>query len=309
MAQLHFFPESLFRLHPCDQYLVLGKRRTFTLDPVLYRPKIEYDFYLVQGDIYLFQSRIVCRSHGFFVDFFQVEDFLRIVEHVKQETLSPTSRRYDQKRPIAGFASFDECRQVFCIGQNLLFTHQIHDAYHLFFLDSQMVADIIDPRFRYLVIGLLATSARKELLDNPHSIFLPFPVETCGCPYFLNRLLSCFRPNAVGKDSRHILATFQIAGIFQGRDCGGYPSFDFRNAVIPPCFACNLQCRIRYRGTESGKFLNRLPNLLNLFEGEFGLIEQNKVFIQIVFIEQDITLRVDAFVTSGPACFLDVIFQ
>lgn len=41
-------------------------------------------------------------------------------------------------------------------------------------------------------------------------------VETCGCPYFLNRLLSCFRPNAVGKDSRHILAAFQIAGIFQG---------------------------------------------------------------------------------------------
>ena len=172
-----------------------------------------------------------------------------------------------------------------------------------------MVADIIDPRFRHLVIGLLAASARKEFLDNPHCIFLPFPVETCGRPYFLNCLLSCFRANAVGKNSRHILSAFQIAGIFQSRDCRGYPGFDFRNAVIPARFASNLQCRIRYRGTESGKLLDRLPNLLNLFEGEFGLIEKNKVFIQIVFVEQDITLRLDAFVTSGPACFLNVIFQ
>ena len=55
--------------------------------------------------------------------------------------------------------------------------------------------------------------------------------------------------------------------------------------------------------------LERFPNLLNFTDTELRLVEQHKVLVQIIVIEQNVTLCKQARIPSGTPCFLNIVFK
>ncbi|OPZ98353.1 MAG: hypothetical protein BWY72_00870 [Bacteroidetes bacterium ADurb.Bin416] len=58
-----------------------------------------------------------------------------------------------------------------------------------------------------------------------------------------------------------------------------------------------------------GEFLDGSPHLPDLLDGQLGLVEQDEMFGQVFFVEQDVAIGRDGLVPSCPTGFLYVIFQ
>ncbi len=172
-----------------------------------------------------------------------------------------------------------------------------------------MITDVIDPRFSLFAGSMLSAFTGKESPDNSDCLLLLPLIKPCRRIDFFNSFLRSPGKNTVGKDTGHVLSPFQIAGIL--KRCYGCfdPCLYLRNTIVPSCLPRNLQGRVGYRRPKPGDILNCFPDLLYLLDGQLCLIQEDKVFIKVLFVIEDKAISNYVFITTCPACFLDIVFE
>ena len=140
-----------------------------------------------------------------------------------------------------------------------------------------MIRNIIDARFGHLIGRLLTGFAREEFLNDTYRLIPLAVVKTRRAHNGVDGLLRVGRQNAVGKNARHVLSPFHITRFLQSSQGCGDPRLHIGHIIVPSRFAGNFQSRIRSRQPQLSQVLNRPPNLLNLFNAQLGLIQQNEM--------------------------------
>ena len=90
---------------------------------------------------------------------------------------------------------------------------------------------------------------------------------------------------------RDISASLHISCRFKRRYCRANAGFNIADGIIPTGLPSNFQCRTLNGGARFGKVFDRLPYLLYIADTQLSLIEQNKVFVKIVIVEQNAAIR------------------
>ena len=108
---------------------------------------------------------------------------------------------------------------------------------------------------------------------------------------------------------RHIITSFQITCLLKGCQGRSYSRFYIRNGIIPTCRSCNLQSRTVYSHSLSCHLLDSLPYLVYFTETQFGLIDKNKMFIQVGIVIKYETSGLEIRISTSSTGLLHIVLQ
>ena len=127
--------------------------------------------------------------------------------------------------------------------------------------------------------------------------------ETLAC------LVHVFDHDACSVDVGDVVATFEVAGLFECGHGSTHAGLDIGNAVVPACLTRYLKCRARDCGALLGEIFDSFPNLLYLVHAELSLIEEDKVLVEVLVAIEDEAAGRHGWVAACATCFLDVVLQ
>ena len=105
------------------------------------------------------------------------------------------------------------------------------------------------------------------------------------------------------------MSTFYVASEFQcGQGCFN-TGFQLMRLSIPSCPTGQFQCRACQPGASFGVIFDGLPNLLNFTHAQFRLIQKKEVFIEIIFIKENVTFSRERRITPSSSRFLYIVFK
>ena len=87
---------------------------------------------------------------------------------------------------------------------------------------------------------------------------------------------------------RDIVSSYDIPCLLQCCQSCSYTGFYIRNRIIPTSLTGNFKSRATYSISFFGKILDSLPYLLYFAYTKFGLIEKNKMLVQVIIAIKDI---------------------
>ncbi len=108
---------------------------------------------------------------------------------------------------------------------------------------------------------------------------------------------------------RHVLPALEIAGVLQCLHRCPDARLYVCHRLVPSRLTRDLERCALYDGSVLGQILDRLPNLLNLTDTEFRLVQQHKMLVQIPVLKQHIALCLQILVSARAPCLLHIIFQ
>ena len=198
---------------------------------------------------------------------------------------------------------------VLGVGENAFLSHSVDGGNHVAFAHGQDVGKVVDARLGLGILCLGDALLGNQRSDDAYGFLRLVFGEKGRFRDAFSGFVRIPHGDARGIDMGNVVASFDISALFQCCKGCAYTGFDGGYGIVPSCLPGYLQGRTTYVGTLFGEVFNGFPNLLYLTDAQFGLVEEDEMFVEVVVAVEYEAAGVQMRVSSGTSCLLHIVLQ
>ena len=187
--------------------------------------------------------------------------------------------------------------------------HTLNHRHHFTLCQPQPVSQIVHSRLCLCLPDLGCVFLRNQRPDNPDGCFHLFLVKEHRLCDPATRLIHIPRHDSCGIDLRHVVAPLQVASLLQCRQRCAHTGLYINFSIVPPGLTGYLERRATHTVASFGEESHSPPYLIDLTDTQLGLVEENKMLVEVPVAIEHKAFSLQLRVAAGTACLLHIVFE